>query len=96
MGTAFTPLLADAARFCRRSPGDRWYVNETYVRVNGVWRHVYRAVDQYGQVVDVLVSVRRDGDAARKFVRQALSTLKVTPSEVVTDAAAVYPACWMS
>jgi transposase-like protein len=60
----FTPLLADAARFCRHSPGDRWHVDETYVRVNGVWRYVYRAVDQYGQVIDVLVSARRDAGAA--------------------------------
>jgi transposase-like protein len=80
----FTPLLADAARFCRHAPGDRWFVDETYVRVNGVWRYVYRAIDQHGQVIDVLVS-------ARRFFRRALSTLKVTPGEVVTDAAAVYP-----
>jgi transposase-like protein len=46
----FTPLLADAARFARHAPGDRWHVDETYVKVNGVWRYVYRAVDQYGQV----------------------------------------------
>jgi transposase-like protein len=52
---------------------------------------VYRAVDQDGQVIDVLVSRRRDADAARRFFRRALATLKVTPSEVVTDAAAVYP-----
>jgi transposase-like protein len=51
----FIPLLADAARFCRHSPGDRWFVDETYVKVNGVWRYVYRAVDQYWQVIDVLV-----------------------------------------
>src|SRR3954451_3091584 len=54
----FTPLLPAAPRFCRHSPGDRWFVDETYVEVNGVWRYVYRAVDQYGQVIDVLVSVR--------------------------------------
>ena len=41
-------LLADAARFCRHSPGNRWFVAETYVRVNGVWRYAYRAVDQHG------------------------------------------------
>nr|WP_279306002.1 IS6 family transposase [Micromonospora globispora] len=87
----FTPLPADAARFCRHSPSDRWLVDETYVKVNGVWRYVYRAVDQYGQVIDVLVSARRDADAARRFFRRAPSTLKVTPAEVVTDAAAVYP-----
>jgi transposase-like protein len=47
----FTPLLADAARFACHSPSDRWHVDETYVKVNGVWRYVYRAVDQYGQVI---------------------------------------------
>ena len=87
----FTPQLADAARFARHSPGDRWFVDETYVKVNGVWRYVYRAIDQYGQVTDVLVSARRDAYAARRFFGRALSTLKVTPSEVVTDAAAIYP-----
>ncbi|MFI5898418.1 IS6 family transposase [Actinoplanes sp. NPDC051513] len=87
----FTPLLADAARFARHAPGDRWFVDETYVKVNGIWRYVYRAVDQDGQVIDVLVSARRDADAARRFFGRALATLKVTPAEVVTDAAAIYP-----
>ena len=45
-----TPLLADAARFTRHAPGARWFVDETYVKVNGVWRYVYRAIDQHGQV----------------------------------------------
>src|SRR5262245_47006237 len=36
----FTPQLADAARFCRHAPGDRWCVDETYVKVNGSWRYV--------------------------------------------------------
>ena len=88
----FTPLLADAARFARRSPGDRWFVDETYVKVNGICRYVYRAIDQDGQVIDVLVSAHRDADSARWFFQRALSTLKVSPSEVVTDAAAIYPA----
>ena len=88
----FTPLLADAARFARHSPGDRWFVDETYVRVNGVWRYVYRAVDQHGQVIDVLLSARRDAAAARRFFTRALRMLKVTPSKVVTHAAPVYPA----
>jgi transposase-like protein len=87
----FTPLLADAARFARHSPGDRWFVDETYVKVNGVWRYVYRAVDQHGQVIDVLLAQRRDAAAARRFFARALRMLKVAPTEVVTDAAAVYP-----
>ncbi len=87
----FTPLLADAARFTRHSPGRRWFVDETYVKVGGVWRYAYRAVDQHGQVINVLVSGRRDGEAARRFFRRALAMLKVTPTEIVTDAAPVYP-----
>jgi transposase-like protein len=87
----FTPLLAEAARFTRHAPGDSWFVDETYVKVSGVWRYVYRAVDQYGQIIDILVSKRRDGHAAREFFARALSTLKVTPTEVVTDKAPVYP-----
>jgi transposase-like protein len=62
-----------------------------------VWRYVYRAVDQDGQVIDVLVSARRDAGAARRFFRRALSTLKVTPAEVATDAAPrSTPACLTS
>jgi transposase-like protein len=77
----FTPLIADAARFARHAPGDRWFVDETYVKVNGVWRYVYRAVDQHGQVIDVLASKRRDAEAARRYLGRALATLKVTPTE---------------
>ena len=40
------------------------------MKVNGVWRYVYRAVDQYGQVIAVLVSARRDAEAARRFFRR--------------------------
>jgi transposase, IS6 family len=44
----FTPLFADAARPLRHATGDRWFVDETYVKVAGRWRYLYRAVDQYG------------------------------------------------
>ena len=69
----FTPLLIDAARPCRHAVGSRWFVDETYVKVAGVWRYVYRAVDGYGQVIDVFVSVRRDIAAARKFFTAAIA-----------------------
>ena len=52
----FAPLLAEAARPCRHAVGDRWQVDETYVKVAGQWRYVYRAIDQFGQVIDVFVS----------------------------------------
>jgi transposase-like protein len=87
----FTPLLAEAARPCRHAVGDRWFVDETYVKVAGQWRYVYRAIDQFCQVIDVFVSPRRDISAARRFFERAIGTTKVTPVEVVTDQAAVYP-----
>ena len=87
----FTPLLAEAARPCRHAVGDRWQVDETYVKVAGRWRYVYRAIDQFGQVIDVFVSPRRDAAAARRFFERALSATKITPVEVITDQAATYP-----
>src|SRR6516225_11661125 len=60
----FTPLLVDAARPGRHTVGGRWFVDETYVKVAGAWRYVFRATDQHGQVVDVYVSARRDLAAA--------------------------------
>ena len=62
-----TPLLVDAARPCRHAVGDRWYWDETYVKVAGRWRYLYRAVDQHGQNIDVYVSARRDTRAAQRF-----------------------------
>jgi transposase InsO family protein len=58
--TRFTPLLIDAARFTRHAPGDRWFADETYVKVSGKWTYLYRAVDQFGQVIDVMASQKRD------------------------------------
>jgi transposase-like protein len=80
----FTPQLAEAARPCRHAVGDRWFVDETYVKVAGQWRYVYRAIDQFGQVIDVFVSARRDTMAAHRFFQRAIDTTKVTPVEVVT------------
>jgi transposase-like protein len=88
----FTPLLAEAARPCRHAVGHRWWGDETYVKVAGRWRYVYRAIDQFGQVIDVFVSPRRDATAARRFFERAIGETKTMPVEVVTDLAPVYPA----
>jgi IS6 family transposase len=64
--------------------GGRWLVDETYVKVGGVWRYVYRAVDQLGQVIDVYVSPRRDIAVARRFFTAALVAYGA-PEQVVTD-----------
>ncbi len=83
----FTPLLIDAARPCRHAVGRRWFVDETYVKVAGVGRYVYRAIDNDGQVIDVFVSPKRDIAAATKLFTGALLA-HGRPVEVVTDKAA--------
>ena len=55
----FTPEFVEAARTCRHVPGGRWFVDETYVKVNRRWTYLYRAIDQYGQVIDERLSDRR-------------------------------------
>jgi IS6 family transposase len=83
----FTPLLIEAARPCRHTVGSRWFVDETYVKVAGAWRYVYRAPDEHGQLIDALVSKRRDMAAARRFFEGAVLAHGL-PDEVVTDRAA--------
>ena len=85
----FTAEFIDAARPARHAAGGRWFVDETYVKVAGRWSYLYRAVDQHGQVIDVLVSRRRDAAAARSFFARALQQAPA-PVEVVTDRAPVY------
>jgi transposase, IS6 family len=86
----FTPLLIDAARPCRHATGDRWFVDETYVKIAGRWVYLYRAIDQFGQVIDVLVAEKRDMAATRRFFTRALEH-RPSPTEVTTDRAAAYP-----
>jgi transposase, IS6 family len=85
----FTPLLIKAARPCPHAPGDRWFVDETYVKVAGRWIYLYRAIDQFVQVIDVLASEKRDLAATRPFSPARSSTAHAQP-EVSTDRA---PAC---
>lgn len=82
----FTPVMVGAAQPCRHVVGNRWSVDETYVKVAGRWRYVYRAVDEYGQIIDVCVSARRDTRAALRFFTAALRA-HGAPVEVVTDRA---------
>jgi len=86
----FTPLLIDAARPCHHVAGDRWFVEETDVKLAGRWVYLYRAIDQVGQVIDVLVAEKRDLAATRRFFAHAL-TQGPRPSEVSTDRAPAYP-----
>ena len=63
-----TSELIDTARRAGHATGDRWSVDETYVKVAGRWTHLYRAIDQRGQVIDVLVSERRHARPARTLL----------------------------
>ncbi len=92
----FTPLLAEAARPCRHAVGNRWQVDEAYMKVAGRWRYIFRAIDQFGQVIDIFVSAQGDGRAARRFFEHAIGTTKARPMEVVTDLAPVYQPRWKS
>ena len=87
----FAPLYQDAAQAHRHRVGQRWSVDETYVKVAGRWGYVYRAIDEYGQVVEVLFRENRDTEAAVAFFRSALENTGVTPHTVTTDKAAAYP-----
>jgi transposase-like protein len=70
--------------------GDRWFVDETYVKVAGRWVYLYRAIDQFGQLIDVVVFEKRDMAATRRFFTRALEQ-GPCPTEVTTDRAAAYP-----
>ncbi len=87
----FAPEFAEAARARRHVVGDRWHVDETYLKVGGRWRYLFRAIDQFGQVVDVFLSPRRNAEAARRFFARALDRTRTSPVEVTTDRYRVYP-----
>ncbi len=66
-------------------------MDETYGKVAGRWGYVYRALDEHGQVVEVLFREHRNTEAATAFFRSALENTGVTPQTVTTDQAAAYP-----
>jgi transposase, IS6 family len=86
----FTAEFIDSARPARHAAGDRWFLDETYVKVAGRWTYLYRAVDRHRQVIDVLVATRRDAAAARAFLTRALPH-GAAPRKVATNRAPVYP-----
>ena len=87
----FLPLFGNAARAHRRGVGTKWRVDETYVRLQGCWTYVYRAIDEDGQVVDAFFSQRRNARAAQTFFERAIDETGITPERVTTDKARCYP-----
>ena len=87
-----TPTLAENLRRRRHGKAGRsWYVDETYLKVDGRWCYVYRAIDRSGALVDVLFSEHRDMAAAQAFFRSAKAVTGVAPDRVTTDGHDSYP-----
>jgi putative transposase len=76
-----------AAKFRRRwpKPGDTWHRDEVFLRTNGVLHYLWRAVDQHGVVLDILVQNRRSASAAKWFFKRLLAQLKYKLGRLVTD-----------
>ena len=78
----------DYARQLRRRQGrlgDTWFLDEVFVTINGQRQYLWRAVDQDGDVIDILVQPRRDGRSARRFFRKLLKSQRREPFRLVTD-----------
>ena len=68
----YVPLLDTQFRARKRPVGSSWRMDETYVRISGAWKYLYRAVDKAGATVDFLLTVKRDRKAALRFLREAI------------------------
>jgi transposase-like protein len=88
----FAPLITEQLRRRRRGKvGRSWYVDETYIKVNGKWRYLYRAIDRDGNLVDSMLSEHRDMEAAKRFFKEAKEATGCRPDRVTTDGHESYP-----
>ncbi len=81
----FGQTYANGLRRRSPRPGDRWHMDEVFIRVNGRTHYLWRAVDQEGEVLDILVQSRRDQKAAKRFLRKLWKGLRDVPRVVFTD-----------
>ncbi|CAH2560141.1 IS6 family transposase [Cardinium endosymbiont of Oedothorax gibbosus] len=80
----FVPLIDKAVRKRKRPIGSSWKMDETYVKLNGKWIYLYRAVDRYGDTVDFFLSDHRDKSSTLSFFRKAITENNI-PKKVVID-----------
>jgi putative transposase len=88
----FGQRYANQLRHRRPKSGDKWHLDEVLLTINGERHYLWRAVDQEGNILDILVQRRRDKQAAKKFFRQLLKGLKSIPRVIVTDKLKSYDA----
>src|SRR5258708_21804852 len=90
--TRFAPLIAEQLRTRRHGQaGTSWYVDETYIKVHGKWGYLYRAIDHDGNLVDSMLSEKRNREAAQRFFQQAVIVVGHAPASVTTDGHRSYP-----
>jgi putative transposase len=77
--------FAGSLRKRRPKPGDTWHLYEVFLRIGGELRYLWRAVDQHGVVLDLLVQGRRNASASKRFFKRLLVGLKYKPKRLVTD-----------
>jgi putative transposase len=88
----FGQTYANALRRRRARPGDKWHLDEVFIKIGGKTHYLWRAVDQHGNVLDILVTSRRDTRAATRFFRKLLTGLEYAPRVLITDKLANYGA----
>ena len=86
----FGQSFANGLRRRRPRPGDKWHLDEVFIKINGKAHYLWRAVDQHGTVLGILVTSRRDAKAATRFLRKLLKGLEYVPRVLVTDELASY------
>ncbi len=84
-GLRFGRLFANALKRRRPRPGDKWFMDEVFLRIRGRMHYLWRAVDQHGRVLDILVQSRRNAKAAKRFFHKLLRGLRYVPRVIVTN-----------
>src|SRR5215472_9520691 len=92
VGPALGRIFANALERHRPQPGDKWYMDEVFIRIRGKQHYLWRAVDQAGNVLDILVQSRRNATAAKRFFCKLLKGLRYVPRVIVTDKLKSYAA----
>lgn len=88
----FGQTYANQLRRRRPRPGDKWHLDEVFIKINSTIHYLWRAVVQHGDVLDILVQSRRNANAARKFFRRLLTGLRYVPRVLITDKLVSYGA----